>query len=66
MTGTPALARPIELFSQVSALRPDIFKSRREFGERYCGGVAATDDWGREYMGNYMNIIIILNYVETV
>ncbi|KAI7852156.1 P-loop containing nucleoside triphosphate hydrolase protein [Circinella umbellata] len=51
LTGTPVLSRPLEVFSQVSALCPDIFKSREEFGERYCGGAAGTDNWGREYMG---------------
>ncbi|KAG2220833.1 hypothetical protein INT45_004494 [Circinella minor] len=53
VSSTPVLSRPIEVFSQVSALRPDIFKSREEFGERYCGGAAGTDNWGREYMGYY-------------
>ncbi|KAI9244115.1 P-loop containing nucleoside triphosphate hydrolase protein [Phascolomyces articulosus] len=51
LTGTPALSRPIELFSQMSALRPDIFTSEEQFGERYCGGLSARDGWGRKYTG---------------
>ena len=34
LTGTPALARPKELFSLVSILRPDIFNNFRDFGNR--------------------------------
>jgi SNF2 family DNA or RNA helicase len=36
LSGTPALSRPIELFSQLHALQPDIWSDRKEFGERYC------------------------------
>lgn len=36
LTGTPAFARPKELFSLLSIIRPDLFKYFREFGLRYC------------------------------
>lgn len=36
LTGTPALAKPKELFTIMHVLRPDIFRQFKEFGERYC------------------------------
>lgn len=36
LSGTPALARPCELHPQVSALRPDLFKSYSAFTARFC------------------------------
>ncbi|KAJ1481987.1 P-loop containing nucleoside triphosphate hydrolase protein, partial [Baffinella frigidus] len=36
LTGTPALSRPAELFSQLQALRPKLFPSARAFYARYC------------------------------
>ena len=36
LTGTPALAKPKELFPLVSIVRPDIFAHFKDFGIRYC------------------------------
>ena len=36
LSGTPALSRPMELYTQISALT-DIFGSLHSFGSRYCG-----------------------------
>lgn len=36
MSGTPAFAKPRELFNQVSIVRPDIFVEFKEFGKRFC------------------------------
>jgi len=38
LSGTPALSRPIELYPQVSALDPKMFRWVSEFGNRYCDG----------------------------
>eukprot|EP00898_Chlorokybus_atmophyticus_P003073 jgi/Chlat1/3767/Chrsp259S03908 len=38
LTGTPALARPLELFTQLSALHPKAFKNFNEYADRYCQG----------------------------
>ncbi|XP_051126579.1 uncharacterized protein LOC127248338 isoform X2 [Andrographis paniculata] len=38
LSGTPALSRPIELFKQLEALYPDVYKSVHEYGNRYCRG----------------------------
>jgi len=36
LTGTPALARPRELFNMLKIIRPDIFVAFQLFGNRYC------------------------------
>ena len=42
-TGTPSINRPHELFTQLAAIRPDIFKSQsRTFAYRYCNGIQMT------------------------
>ncbi|CAM8915197.1 unnamed protein product [Rhodiola kirilowii] len=38
LSGTPALSRPIELFKQLEALYPNVYKSVHEYGNRYCKG----------------------------
>lgn len=37
MSGTPLTNKPIELFTTAHLLWPKVFKSRREYGWRYCG-----------------------------
>jgi SWI/SNF-related matrix-associated actin-dependent regulator 1 of chromatin subfamily A len=46
ISGTPALSRPMELFTQLNALNPKAWPDEREFGRRYCGSsdVSAKDD----------------------
>ena len=38
LTGTPALNRPCELYPQCHILRPDLFKTFKEYTKRYCDG----------------------------
>ena len=38
LSGTPALSRPLELFPQINALVPRLFRYLSEFGNRYCDG----------------------------
>jgi hypothetical protein len=38
LSGTPALSRPMELFSQISIIEPTLFPSPIDFGMRYCDG----------------------------
>ena len=42
LSGTPALSRPIELYPQLSMLRPELFGTFDEFGARYCNGYCAN------------------------
>lgn len=49
ITGTPALNRPIELFSQLLMLRPVYLKNYTSYAARYCNGKATPfgyDDRG--------------------
>ncbi len=36
LTGTPALAKPKELFNIMKIIRPDVFTNMTLFGLRYC------------------------------
>ena len=36
LTGTPILAKPVEIYPLLTALRPDFFHNFKEFGERFC------------------------------
>lgn len=38
LSGTPALSRPSELYSQIDAINSSLFTNFHEFGLRYCGG----------------------------
>ncbi|KAL4579183.1 hypothetical protein LXL04_015320 [Taraxacum kok-saghyz] len=38
LSGTPALSRPIELFKQLEALYPTVYRNVHEYGNRYCQG----------------------------
>ncbi|KAI5750295.1 hypothetical protein M8J76_014421 [Diaphorina citri] len=45
LSGTPALSRPIELYSQINAIDPKFFSNMTEFGMRYCGGLKNNFGW---------------------
>ncbi len=49
LTGTPALSRPIELYTQINALQPRLFSTIYAFGKRYCRG--RRGHWGWEFKG---------------
>ncbi|TPX67067.1 hypothetical protein SpCBS45565_g04045 [Spizellomyces sp. 'palustris'] len=49
LSGTPALSRPIELFTQISALVPS-FTTAVQFGIRYCDG--KQNRYGWDFTGN--------------
>lgn len=38
LSGTPALARPKEMFSQISIINSELFPRFHDFGVRYCNG----------------------------
>jgi SWI/SNF-related matrix-associated actin-dependent regulator 1 of chromatin subfamily A len=51
LTGTPALAKPREIYNLISIVRPDVFYNFKEFGYRYCE--PTVNPWSRalEYNG---------------
>jgi SWI/SNF-related matrix-associated actin-dependent regulator 1 of chromatin subfamily A len=38
LSGTPALSRPMELYSQIGLIDPALFPYFHDFGMRYCDG----------------------------
>uniref|UniRef100_A0A8D0DC20 SWI/SNF-related matrix-associated actin-dependent regulator of chromatin subfamily A-like protein 1 n=1 Tax=Sander lucioperca TaxID=283035 RepID=A0A8D0DC20_SANLU len=50
LSGTPAMSRPSELYTQILAVRPTLFPRFHEFGMRYCG--ATQSPWGWDYSGS--------------
>jgi SNF2 family DNA or RNA helicase len=50
MTGTPALNKPIELFSQMHMIRPVFVKYSTHFAKRYCDG--KMTDFGYDERGH--------------
>ncbi|XP_019409998.1 PREDICTED: SWI/SNF-related matrix-associated actin-dependent regulator of chromatin subfamily A-like protein 1 isoform X1 [Crocodylus porosus] len=47
LSGTPALSRPAELYTQIAAVRPSFFPQFHSFGLRYCD--AKKMPWGWDY-----------------
>eukprot|EP00092_Neocalanus_flemingeri_P016312 GFUD01017657.1.p1 GENE.GFUD01017657.1~~GFUD01017657.1.p1 ORF type:complete len:811 (-),score=228.30 GFUD01017657.1:63-2438(-) len=48
LSGTPALSRPIELFSQLQVLDPRLFRWISDYGNRYCDGKMKRIGAGQE------------------
>ena len=63
LTGTPALAKPKELFTLLHILRPDIFKFFRDYGNRYCDPKPSKWSKGMDYEGasNVRELYFLLN-----
>ncbi|XP_053554084.1 SWI/SNF-related matrix-associated actin-dependent regulator of chromatin subfamily A-like protein 1 [Bombina bombina] len=47
LSGTPAMSRPAELYTQIAAVRPTFFPRFHDFGIRYCD--AKQMPWGWDY-----------------
>ncbi|KAM8788353.1 SWI/SNF-related matrix-associated actin-dependent regulator of chromatin subfamily A-like protein 1 isoform 2-T2 [Rhynchonycteris naso] len=50
LSGTPAVSRPAELYTQIIAVKPTFFPQFRTFGLRYCD--AKQHAWGWDYSGS--------------
>ncbi|KAM9805139.1 SWI/SNF-related matrix-associated actin-dependent regulator of chromatin subfamily A-like protein 1 [Neosynchiropus ocellatus] len=50
LSGTPAMSRPAELYTQILAVKPTLFPRFHEFGVRYCDARQMT--WGWDYSGS--------------
>jgi SWI/SNF-related matrix-associated actin-dependent regulator 1 of chromatin subfamily A len=50
LSGTPALSRPAELYSQIHAINPSLFSNFSDFGSRYCDG--KETNYGMDYSGS--------------
>ena len=49
LSGTPILARPVELYTSLQMLRPDIFNNFYNYTHRYCDPVEGK--YGMDYTG---------------
>ncbi|XP_005519743.1 PREDICTED: SWI/SNF-related matrix-associated actin-dependent regulator of chromatin subfamily A-like protein 1 [Pseudopodoces humilis] len=50
LSGTPAMSRPAELYTQIAAVQPTFFPQFHSFGLRYCD--AKKMPWGWDYSGS--------------
>uniref|UniRef100_A0A672QVX6 SWI/SNF-related matrix-associated actin-dependent regulator of chromatin subfamily A-like protein 1 n=1 Tax=Sinocyclocheilus grahami TaxID=75366 RepID=A0A672QVX6_SINGR len=50
LSGTPAMSRTAELYTQILAVRPSLFPRFHDFGTRYCD--AKQLPWGWDYSGS--------------
>ncbi|NXH22080.1 SMAL1 protein, partial [Bucco capensis] len=50
LSGTPAMSRPMELYTQIAAVQPTFFQQFHSFGLRYCD--AKKMPWGWDYSGS--------------
>ncbi|XP_048200753.1 SWI/SNF-related matrix-associated actin-dependent regulator of chromatin subfamily A-like protein 1 [Perognathus longimembris pacificus] len=50
LSGTPAMSRPSELYTQIIAVKPTFFPQFHAFGLRYCD--AKRLSWGWDYSGS--------------
>lgn len=60
LSGTPALSRPIELFSQIKAVSPKLFPNYYDFGKRYCNGHQTHFGWDLKGASNTQELQVIL------
>lgn len=52
LSGTPALARPVELWTQVYAIAPDLFGSYKSYTKQYCNARRGRFGWDVSGLSN--------------
>ncbi|XP_039756203.1 SWI/SNF-related matrix-associated actin-dependent regulator of chromatin subfamily A-like protein 1 [Pararge aegeria] len=60
LSGTPALSRPAELYTQLALIEPRLFTSYTEYGKRYCAGKLSHFGWDMTGQSNLTELQIIL------
>lgn len=60
LSGTPALSRPIELFTQLMAVRPKLFPNMVDYGVRYCAGRKTSFGWDFKGAANTKELSVVL------
>ncbi|VDN60388.1 unnamed protein product [Dracunculus medinensis] len=61
LSGTPALSRPVELFSQIRIIDRSIFPAFRSFASRYCDGKQGKFNYEAKGCTNSTELAIILS-----
>ncbi|MCP9257142.1 SWI/SNF-related matrix-associated actin-dependent regulator of chromatin subfamily A [Dirofilaria immitis] len=64
LTGTPALSRPVELFSQIRIIDSKMFPNYRDFAIRYCDGKRGRYSFEAKGCTNSDELAIILTGSE--
>lgn len=59
LTGTPALSRPSELFTQLQMIDPTFFNFK-EYSIRYCAGKQSTFGWDASGQSNLQELNAVL------
>ncbi|CAF4878713.1 unnamed protein product [Pieris macdunnoughi] len=60
LSGTPALSRPSELYTQLALIEPKLFSSYTEYGKRYCAGKQTNFGWDMSGQSNLAELQVIL------
>lgn len=61
LSGTPALSRPSELYTQLSLLDEKFFGNFIEFSKRYCDGKTTQFGWDASGKSNLQELEVILS-----
>ncbi|XP_076626647.1 SWI/SNF-related matrix-associated actin-dependent regulator of chromatin subfamily A-like protein 1 [Colletes latitarsis] len=61
LTGTPALSRPIELYTQINFIIPN-FMGYQEYGIRYCAGEKNSFGWDFTGSSNMQELQLLLKH----
>ncbi|XP_050420767.1 SWI/SNF-related matrix-associated actin-dependent regulator of chromatin subfamily A-like protein 1 [Adelges cooleyi] len=60
LSGTPALSRPMELYTQIKAVTRSAFMTPIEYGKRYCNGQEAKYGWDFSGASNMKELKVVL------
>jgi SWI/SNF-related matrix-associated actin-dependent regulator 1 of chromatin subfamily A len=60
LSGTPALSRPSELFSQLHLINPNLFNSFHDYGMRYCDGKETNFGWDFNGFSNMNELRLLM------
>jgi hypothetical protein len=68
LSGTPAVNRPVELFTQLSGLLPSVFNDYYEFIKRYCDAKISpfTNNWEAKGASNQHELKLLLENMVMV
>ncbi|XP_026321507.1 SWI/SNF-related matrix-associated actin-dependent regulator of chromatin subfamily A-like protein 1 isoform X2 [Hyposmocoma kahamanoa] len=60
LSGTPALSRPAELYTQLTLIEPRLFPGYTEYGKRYCAGKQTNFGWDMTGQSNLAELQVLL------
>ncbi|XP_043276402.1 SWI/SNF-related matrix-associated actin-dependent regulator of chromatin subfamily A-like protein 1 [Venturia canescens] len=60
LSGTPALSRPVELYSQISLIMGHSFMGFHDYGIRYCAGEKKSFGWDYSGSSNMQELQLLL------